>query len=336
MQVHLALPGLLWPERALPDVMFDLELPALAWLLGRARHRRGGPEAIEHWLARRLGRLEESAPLAALRLLGEPDAPEPGAAAWLCADPAHLAFEHGQPLLADPAALQLESVEIAAIAEALAPIFRDVGRFVLLPSGHGYVQLNAATELDAAPPSAAVGRGTASLLPRGADAARWLRLANEAQIALHALDLNRRRETAGRPPINTLWFWGAGRLPPPAPPPYGKVGGGGTLARGLTRHLGAGWQDSPAEAAPAGRTLLVDDRLLGPAQQLDAAAWREALQALDRERLAPLAAALRRGRLRRLTLSGLGSEATLDLDLGPADAWRFWRRPRTLAELLGA
>ncbi len=340
MQVHLALPGLLWPARALPDVMFDLELPALAWLLGRARRRLSAAENVETWLARQFGHGAGQAPLAALRLLGEDDAAAPGDADWICADPAHLAFEQGQPMLADPAQLDLGPDEIAELAATLAPILAAAGEFSLHGSGRGYLRLAAASDVVAPPPSAAVGRGAALLLPQGSDAARWVRLANEAQIALHALELNRRREAIGKPIVNTLWFWGAGRLRATSgTPPYAKVGAGETaapLARGLARHAGTRWQAPEAELSRAEPTLLVDDRLLRPVQQFDAAAWRDALQALDRERLAPLAAELRRGRIRRLRLSGLGDETTLDLELTPADAWRFWRRPRTLAELLGA
>ncbi|MBU0753242.1 MAG: hypothetical protein KJ787_02920 [Gammaproteobacteria bacterium] len=335
MQVHLALPGLLWPERALPDVVFDLDLPALSWLLGRARRRQSAPLPFETWLARRFGLESDQPPAAALRRLGEPGSNgEPGSGDWICADPVHLAFEHGHPLLADPAALDLQADEIAEIAVALAPTFSTVGKFSLQASGHGYVALAAPAAILAAPLSTAVGRGAAMLLPRGDDAARWVRLANEAQIALHALELNQRREAAGRPTINTLWFWGSGRLPDALTTPYQKVGGGGTLARGLARHAGLPWQAAGDSMTGNSDTLLIDDRLLAPARQLDAGAWRHAMLALDREVLAPLAADLRRGRLGQLTISAPGDETTLDLELGRSDTLRFWRRPRSLADAL--
>jgi hypothetical protein len=337
MHVHLALPGLLWPARALPDLVYDLDLPALSWLLGRARRRRGEPLAYEDWLAARFGLDTSAPPLAALRLLGE--GADPGGAHWICADPAHLAFEQGQALLADPARLALDAGEIAAIAAALAPALAPLGRFVLRPSGLGYLELAGPAEISPPPLSAALGRGAAALLPRGPAAAPWMRAANEAQIALHALELNRRREAAGRPTVNTLWFWGAGALPTAAgAADFGKVGADETAApllRGLARHAGVPWQGQEQDGATphARRTLQVDERLLGPAQQLDAEAWREGLRALDRERLAPAVAALRGGRLARLTLTALGDEGVLDLEVGRGDALRFWRRPRPLTDL---
>jgi len=332
MQVHLALPGLLWPAKALPDVMFGLELPVLSWLLGRGRRRHVSPLTFEAWLSRRFGHDAAEPPAAALRLLGEDG--EPGSADWICADPAHLAFEHGHPMLADPARLDLQADEIAELAVALAPTFSALGKFSLRSSGHGYIELAAPAALVATPSSAIIGRGAAALLPRGPDAARWVRLANEAQIALHALALNRRREEAGLPTVNTLWFWGAGRLPAAKPSTYTKVGGGGTLARGLARHARVPWQPENSHLPPAGSTLLIDERLLAPAQQMDAHAWREAMLTIERERLAPLAAALRGGRVKQLDLTGLGDEITLDIELTRGDALRFWRRPCALTDAI--
>lgn len=332
MQVHLALPGLLWPAKALPDVMFGLDLPVLSWLLGRGRRRHVSPLTFEAWLSRRFGHDAAEPPAAALRLLGEDG--EPGSADWICADPAHLAFEHGHPMLADPAQLDLQADEIAELAVALAPTFSALGKFSLRSSGHGYIELAAPAAIVATPSSAIIGRGAAALLPRGPDAARWVRFANEAQIVLHGLALNRRREEAGLPTVNTLWFWGAGRLPAAKPSTYTKVGGGGTLARGLARHAGVPWQPENSALPPAGSTLLIDERLLAPAQQLDAHAWREAMLTIERERLAPLATALRRGRLQSLAITGLGDEITLDIELTRGDARRFWRRPRALTDAI--
>lgn len=333
MHVHLALPGLLWPARALPDLVYDLDPPALSWLLGRARRRRGAPLAFEGWLAARFGLAADEPPVAALRLLGEGRAP--GTGHWICADPAHLAFEQGQALLADPARLALDATEIAEIAAALGPLLAPLGRFVLQPSGLGYLELNEPAGISTPPLSAALGRGAAALLPRGPAAARWVRMANDVQIALHELDINRRREAAGLPAVNTLWFWGAGALPAAAAADLALVGGG-MLARGLARHAGVPWHAHDQDAPHAKRCLLIDERLLGPTQQLDAEAWREALLAVDRERLAPLIEALRRGRLARLTLTALGDEATVDLDVARRDTLRFWRRARPLTDLATA
>lgn len=339
MHVHLALPGLLWPAQALSDLVFDLDLPALYWLLGRGRPARAKAQPFEHWLAACFGHDAYAPPVAALRLLG--DDLDPGNAHWIAADPTHLAFEHGQPTLSDPADLKLTAEECAELAAAIAPALAAVGDFSLYPGSHGYVKLKAPVAMITTPLSAAIGRGVAELLPRGIDATRWLHLANDVQMALHDLPLNHRREAAGQPTINTLCFWGAGSLPmvlsATTTTPYAKVGGGDTLTRGCTHFAGASWQpsaDPSADPVPTeGSTLLIDDRLLAPTQQLDAHAWREALLAIEHERLTPLLAALRGGRCQRLTLTALGDEAVVNVELTRLDALRFWRRPRSLVEL---
>ncbi|MGZ7354524.1 hypothetical protein ACXWRX_09325, partial [Streptococcus pyogenes] len=50
-------------------------------------------------------------------------------------------------------------------------------------------------------------------LPQGPQGRRWRVLINEAQVLLHQHPLNAERRAKGLPPVNSLWLWGAGRLP---------------------------------------------------------------------------------------------------------------------------
>lgn len=92
----------------------------------------------------------------------------------------------------------------------------------------------------------------------------------------------------------------------------------------------------PADFRPvAGATLARIDRLLMPARQRDAQAWRQALVDLERDWIAPALAALRRGGIGGLHLvaSDAGERRTLGISLSRGALWRFWRRPRPLAAL---
>ena len=92
MQFHLVLPGLGWaivPTAALPP------LPALAALLGHARHSWQPSSAPETWLAARFGLETGRLPYAALRRAGEATPPTADAH-WLCVDPVHLHFAREQ------------------------------------------------------------------------------------------------------------------------------------------------------------------------------------------------------------------------------------------------
>ena len=50
-------------------------------------------------------------------------------------------------------------------------------------------------------------------LPTGKDGKQWHTVLNEMQILLHTAQVNIERERRGDLPINSLWFWGSGRLP---------------------------------------------------------------------------------------------------------------------------
>jgi len=50
-------------------------------------------------------------------------------------------------------------------------------------------------------------------LPEGDNARQWRSLLNEAQIVLTQHPLNAQRARRGLPPVNSVWFWGAGVLP---------------------------------------------------------------------------------------------------------------------------
>ncbi|MCX7174105.1 MAG: hypothetical protein NT159_09310 [Proteobacteria bacterium] len=334
MPFHLILPGLLWPQKALRDTAHDLPLPNLSWLLGRGRLHWQEPLPLENWLCRELGCSPElQPPAAALRLLGEGG--NPGNDIWLCADPVHVRIEQGRAHLFG-GDLEITDEEMRQLAEALVPHFAEVGEFQAGASGHGYLRLRSLPRLITAPPSAAAGRG--NLLPAGEDAARWLRLGNEAQMLLHALPLNARREAAGRPRLNSLWFWGAGSVPGSMPVAnYHSLSGDQPVLKGLAAWAGIAHQtaapDSPTLPRASRGTLLVLDELQQASQTLDAGVWRTALVDIESGWLKTLVGALRSGRLDRLRLTALGDEASLDVTLTRTDTMKFWRRPRPLHQL---
>lgn len=335
--VHLVLPGLLWPGKALHDTAFDLELPALSRLLGRGRVNWQSPLPAETWLCREFRIPTEEPPAAALRLLGEGGAP--GNEFWLCADPAHLKFEQGRLTLAGDK-LGIEQTEMRQIVEALAPHLAEhlpgFAEFVAGTAekqGHAYLRLKTAPQITTTPFSAAVGRSIQLALPRGPQASTWLRLANELQMLLHTLPANQEREALGLPTLNTLWLWGAGILPERAPDfenHYDAILSDNTLLKGISAWTGMPMRELPesADELPRlGKMLLFLDDLQLPAQELDANRWRNKLVELDRDWLAPLQAALSSGKLASLRLTALGEEACVDLHLKRSDMFKFWRRP---------
>lgn len=333
--IHLVVPGLLWPKDSVAEVTRGLELPALHALLGRGRRGRRPAVSAERWLCESFGIAGEELrglPIGALRLLGEGH--DPGGDAWLCADPVHLRFSRNT-LVVDAAGPDLDMDEAAQLAAALNNHLADFGEFLAPHPQRWYLRTKGAPRIVTHSPAAVAGRTLEPFLPQGEDARDWRRLINEAQVLLHNHPLNAAREAAGRPTANSLWPWGAGSLPAAATPPAPHIYAGHPLARGLAMLAGVPASDIPAHAGDAVPHSLTFLETLGtPAQGLDAAAWRSGLAELDARWFAPMLAALKARRTHGLRLTALGDDAVVDITLDAGDLWRFWLRPKTLADLL--
>ncbi|CAG0933269.1 MAG: hypothetical protein EFKGCFLK_01666 [Rhodocyclaceae bacterium] len=335
MLLHIVVPGLLWPKDSVGEITRGLELPALHALLGRGRRARGPALSPERWLCGAFGVAGDERrelPIGALRWLGE--GRDPGADAWLCADPVHLRFSRNT-LVVDAAGPDLAADEAAQLAAALNEHLADFGEFLAPHPRRWYLRAKAAPRIATHPPAAVAGRTLEPFLPQGEDARDWRRLINEAQVILHNHAVNAAREAAGRPTANSLWPWGAGALPAAADAPAAHVHVDHPLALGLAKLARIPAAPPPAHfdaAVPAGLTFL--ETLSVAAQSLDAAAWRAGLAELEARWFAPMLAALKARRLHGLRLTALGDEATVDITLEAGDLRRFWRRPKRLADLL--
>ncbi len=333
--IHLVVPGLLWPKDSLAEVTRGRELPALHALLGRGRRVRRPAVPAERWLCEAFGikggELREL-PIGALRLLG--DGGDPGTDAWLCADPVHLRFSRNT-LVVDAAGPDLDQDEAAQLVAALNEHLADFGEFLAPHPRRWYLRAKAAPRIATHSPAAVAGRTLEPFLPQGEDARDWRRLINEAQVLLHNHPLNTAREAAGQPMANSLWPWGAGYLPAGAVAPARQVYAGQPLAHGLAKLAGVPAAATPARAEDAVLHSLTFLETLGEAAQgLDAAAWRGGLEELEARWFAPSLAALRARRIHGLRLTALGDDAVVDIRLDAADLWRFWLRPKILADLL--
>ena len=331
MHLHLVLPGLLWPGAQTADPAAGLALPALERLLGHARVREAAASSAEHWLLRQFGLDPQTVSAAALRRLGEELPAGRADAGWLCADPVNLRFAREHLILADAATLAITAEEAAALVATLNETFADIGRFEAPTPERWYLLPNTPAQARFVPLAEAVGRPVARCLPEGEDARDWQRLANEAQVVLHNHPVNRAREDAGQPLVNSLWLWGNGTAPEGARAPLAVVQAATPETRGLARAAGVEPQaPAPLLAAP---TLTVLETLARPALHLDLDGWRNALVALERDWCAPLLEALRAGRLKTLQISAPGERATLELSVSARDLWKFWQRPRSLDAL---
>lgn len=133
---------------------------------------------------------------------------------WLCADPVEL--EAGRDdlrlrrLVTDLDPAEAEGL----IATCNAHFAGDGLRFGAREPAHWFVRVDAPQRLTTCALPAILGRTLRTRQPTGPDAPRWLRWGNEIQMLLHEHPINQQRAGRGVAPVNSVWFWGGGGLPP--------------------------------------------------------------------------------------------------------------------------
>ena len=299
-------------------------LPAsLARALGRADALPRGDPGEQAQLLRHFELLPHGWPVAALtRALDANDAP---LSAWLRADPAYVRPDiNGARLLACGEALELDRRDADALLPALRPLFGDAGFPLDAPDPHRwYLRLPREARLPTfIAPADALGADLFDQLPGANDASpegrRWRALLSEAQVVLHNHPHNVARIAAGRVPVNSLWFWGAGIAPDHVTTLHAAISGGDDLLQALGKAAGV-------RAAPAGDAFSVPDA----DTLVDLRGNRDATR-LQAAWLLPAVAAVQRREIDRLVLD---FEDGARFSLEPGQRWRFWRRPRqALAE----
>jgi hypothetical protein len=302
---------LLLPPRAV--LAGAMRLPALERMVARGRRTAPDPDAAHPCLARLFDLGAAPWPLAPVAR--EHDCADAGDATWLRADPAHLRADIAGAHLLAVGELGLSTEEARALAATLAPLFGDHGAALSVPHPERwYLRLPAGAPLPRfSPPWRALGDDLRAHEPEGPMAARWVRLRAECEVLLHAHPVNARRAADGRPPVNGIWFWGAGRRPARVIARVDAVASEDPLLVALAR--AAGVAVSRSAAAPGANRLLVDLRALRDAATLEAQ-WTQ-----------PAWRALRRGRVARLEVLFADGEG---YDLGTAAAWAGWLRPHPL------
>ncbi|MDD3610301.1 MAG: hypothetical protein PHI49_11180 [Halothiobacillaceae bacterium] len=290
----------------------------------RCRARGGSAEAgLLSWFG-----LPASTPLAPFTFLA--DFGERPEGAVLRADPVWLKAELDHALLFGPYLLDLSMEQARALVERINTHLAEEGWQVEIGApDRWYVRdLRALGDVPrTASLSHAVRRNVYPLLPEGEEGRAWRRRLTELQMLLHDAPETQAREARGLPPVNSLWFWGGGALPPTLECPFDEIHAQDALSLGLARACAVEAREALRPGDYQGAQVLVArDEAADPARHGDVDAWQAAVDNIEREWLQPLLAQLRKGQLRELIL-----------DAGEAGAWRlrswhrwrFWRSGRT-------
>ena len=253
-------------------------------------------------------------PVAALTRAVDTDAADAGGAQWLRADPAWIRPDiNGARLFAAGEGLRLSRADADALLPALRPLFGDIGMPIDAPDpSRWYLRIAPGTALPAfADPADALGSdlGDALVDENGLEARRWRTLLSEAQVALHNHPWNARRAAEGKPPVNSLWFWGGGALPSTVACAVPTVRTNDALMTGLAARAGVA-VDPPAPRFGADEAAALHD--LRDASDPDA---------LVRDWLEPAMAAHSAWPL----ILDFADGACFRLDV--PQRWRLWRKP---------
>jgi hypothetical protein len=255
--------------------------------------------------------------LGALRLWGQ-TGDRPGV--WIAAaDPVYL-----EPRLDH---LCLHSLQGAVPASELGALVDHLQRTLVDEGDYGFARVGSCVYLRAEHPVATAdsspaiidGQAPDGFMPKGADAADYLRLSSEVEMALHDHEVNERREAEGLPPVNGLWLWGGGIAPQVQTVLHPPLFGGDALLKGHWHSRTAAVIDWPGtiagciEQSPDGFVAVVPG---GEAHRVG-------------ELLLELRECLAAKRVSRLTLLFTdGVEARMLR----SQAWRFWRRSISLPD----
>ncbi len=325
MHVELVLPALFQADAA---------APAQELLLARGRRTDGKAGTLEDWFGDAFDIAARPLPAGALTALscGMDAGLASGAAHWLRADPVHLRADRDRLLLLPSAGFELSADEAQQLCAALNGHFSAQFTLHAFSPERWGLRSNAPMDLRTRPPLDIAGRDVDAELPDK----RFHALLNEIQMALYQHPVNTAREARGAPVVNSLWPWGAGRLPEPPQVPWQSVSAEDPVALGLAklaglRHRapGAGAASWLERAPLDGRHLVVLDALRPAAALGDGEALARRLRALEEHWFAPLLEALRTGRIGMLTTHVPEAGATFETARG--DLRRFWRRPRPLS-----
>ena len=342
MQCTLNIPHLIPPREADEGVWQEVNAPRLKTALARAAYASDANADAEALLCEWFGvPRQQDWPLAPL--LAKEDGLPASIGYWLCATPLHLETRRNALVAASTDQLPIGESESAAFAATLAGHLQSEGIALYAPApGRWYLSSDNAPALTTTPMDVVAGRDIRAHLPTGKDSARWRRILTEMQMLLHSHPVNEVRESRGLPPINSVWLWGGGTLPPaPAKTqtPFTSVNSNDAAIRALAHHAGCRVKPLPEQCSPAlldemtaanstpDETHLISIESLATAMcQGDALAWTNAAHRLEALWIAPLLDALKLHRLRTLTLVSSNRHGIWRFEVRSSDRWKVWRK----------
>lgn len=262
------------------------------------------------------------------------------------ADPVHLIAGMTSLHLAPRGILALDPLGQEMLCRAFNEAFATAGYHLLPARGGRFLAKGPAPRgaVRTTEPARVLGASVADALPQGAGASALLALGGEFEMWLYEHPLNAQRARERRPPVSTLWLWGGGAPldepgaeARPAEARHAAVFGDDAYMEGIARLCGARFagpaRDIAQVAADEAPRRVVALELFRPDAAAASEAFEEplgAIEAFEREWIAPALEQLKRRRLSRLTI--IANDRRLSIAYG--DRFKVWRRFRPALEAL--
>lgn len=338
--LHLLIPSLFWNRITQPETLDGLSLPAVENFLAKSSQTQQTSQGFEAWLCQVFGiSKQQNWPIAPILLQfenTEQASAENGY--WLRADPVHLRIEQNHILLADSQMFKISVKESDQLADIVNRHFeKDALAFLPINPDRWYVRLEKNPDLQLHALSQIAGTNINNYLPTGEDRTIWHNRFNEIQMLLHEHPINQARQERGELAINSLWFWGGGRIPETVTSIYTHIWSNDMLPRALALTSGTPYATLPAnaerwlETAEHGNHLVVLAALWRKTQYNNAYGWREDLKAFEQNWFAPLYTALQKGQITQLTITAIEDNIARDFIITRKNLWKFWNLAKPLS-----
>lgn len=240
----------------------------------------------------------------------------------LFAYPVHLHARREQLILMTGEEFEPSERESAEIIELLGEYFPE-WRMERTRDAMWFVITDRDPDLETTPLEIVLGEDINDHLPRGGDAMEWIKNLNELQMILFECKTNRDREAAGRPPINSLWLWGGGRLVDVPASAWRRLVTNDPVALGIGRRAGLETRRlDEISHQPADQTEIAEAGTLWVHTGADRA--QEGHSPVPPAQWTALGEALRRGAIDSLTLIEPG-HGELTVDTAHTRSWLPWR-----------
>jgi hypothetical protein len=331
--LQIILPFSIPPAAMTPDLLRELNAPALATLIaqskkGRIRLTEDFSRLLPHEsLLAGLMSLDDVATNVAPPVLQHDAQNSPAVTHnkmqafgltpvegfWFTLSPVHIHIARDHLVLTDQRKLAMSDDEAHALFDVAKVLCEEVGKTLLYGDVHNwFLRADEWHALQTSTMDAACGRNIDIWMPKGEQSLFWRKLQNEIQMSWFINEVNARREARGDALLNSIWLHSGSAKLATTPIINDATQSLATHMAGITHQ----------------ETLVLNlDALLAPALNNDWPGWLDAMHKLETDWFAPLLRLLNEKKIQSLSLIATDANTVTSFKLTPRSLWKFWTQP---------